>query len=154
MEREAEVMRWHAELPKKERLAWNHPTSIWRHFDKWQKKTAAKESTSPTTGLTAAEEAEVVEDAQARDAKIDSLRETVRELHVTIDKLNADAVRLRMMISFLLKRLGFEVSELPSDDEIAKVAKAAESAEVAVSELTDAQVAEVFGELFAVKDGE
>jgi len=59
-----------------------------------------------------------------------------------------------MMISFLLKRLGFEVSELPSDDEIAKVAKAAETAEVAVSGLTDAQVAEVFGELFAVKDGE
>jgi len=79
MEREAEVMRWHAELPKKERLAWNHPTSIWRHFDKWQKKTAAKESTSLTTGLAAAEEAEVVEDAQVRAAPRRQDRQPARD---------------------------------------------------------------------------
>jgi len=47
MEREAEVMRWHAKLPKKERLAWNHPTSIWRHFDKEQKKTPANRPAIP-----------------------------------------------------------------------------------------------------------
>jgi hypothetical protein len=48
MEREAEVMRWHAKLPKKERLAWNHPTSIWRHFDKEQKKNPRQSASHPT----------------------------------------------------------------------------------------------------------
>ena len=48
MEREAEVMRWHAKLPKKERLAWNHPTSIWRHFDKEQKKKPRQSASHPT----------------------------------------------------------------------------------------------------------
>jgi hypothetical protein len=84
---------------------------------------------SKTTGLTPEEEAEQVENAQIRalqkrDEQIVRLRESNRELHATIDKLNADVVRLRQVIRVLLVRLGFDASELPTDPEIAEAVKA------------------------------
>jgi hypothetical protein len=125
MQREAEVLKWHAELPKGERLAWNHPSSIWRHFDKEEKTALAKEKSNPITGPTKQEEAVVVEDTQvrvlqARDAKIESLRDDNRNLHATIDRLNAEVIKLRQVIGALLKRLGFEVSDIARDEEIVK----------------------------------
>jgi hypothetical protein len=66
--------------------------------------------------------------------QIERLREIIREHHMTIDRLDAEVVRLnaevarltteniklRRIVGVLLRRLGFKVSELPSDEEIAE----------------------------------
>jgi hypothetical protein len=131
MDRQAEVIAWHASLPKGERMAWNHPSSIWRHFDKELPK-QAKPKASKTTGLTSAEEAQCVENAQIealqkRDEKIAGLRETIREHQLTINRLNAEAVRLRSVIADMLRRLGADaVSDIPTDEEIVAAASVIE----------------------------
>ena len=123
--RDAEVRAWYGALPKGERLAWNHPSSIWRHFDKSTSKPKAPKA-SKTTGLTAEEEAQCVENAQIvalqkRDDKIASLRETNGEQRTEIDRLNAEVVHLRQVISALLRRLGIDASDIATDDEIASI---------------------------------
>ncbi len=66
MEHKAEVIAWHSALQMAERRAWNHPSSVWRHFEKAHTapKPAKPPKASPTTGLSPAEEAEHVENAQ------------------------------------------------------------------------------------------
>jgi hypothetical protein len=64
---------------------------------------------------------------QKRDEQIERLREIIREHHMTIDRLDAEVARLtteniklRRIVGVLFRRLGFKVSELPSDEEIAE----------------------------------
>jgi hypothetical protein len=111
MPREPEIRKWHSELPKDKRLAWNHPTSVWTHFYKPERKLPKPEKPRPTTGLTKAEEDQMVEDAQIaalqkRDKKIEQLRDIERELRTEIQRLNAEIYRLNAEIQRLNAELG------------------------------------------------
>lgn len=134
MARWAEVSAWHSSLPQQERREWNHPSSVWRHFEKAHTppKPLKDPKASPLTGLTPEEEAKHVESAQIealqkRDAKISELRDTNREHHVTIAGLHAEIARLRAVIGELLRRLGVTVSELPTDAEILEATTSGQS---------------------------
>jgi hypothetical protein len=54
---------------------------------------------------------------QKRDEKITQLREIQRENQQEKSKLNFEGVRLRLIISALLKRLGVKISGLPTRGE-------------------------------------
>jgi hypothetical protein len=143
MEREAEVVAWWENLPPRDKARWNHPDSIWRHFEGAHKtpQTIKPQKSSPVTGLTADEEAEEVRSAQVlalqkRDEKIASLRDTERELRAEIQRLNAEIVELRKVIGAFLKGWGYEVSDLPTAEDIRRVMNPTEAVSKAFADMT------------------